>query len=311
LHAYKCSLRACNGGLHTFKDRFHVRNELSRVLKQPPQACNGAFAAHKRSLLARRDPLMARRDPLLAREDVLHGRKGASPAHSAAPGAPDGMPPAPVQTAGTFHPLQEDDMATFPRTEPEIAALALVVKDGLAQAAEDFPAPPVPPQDLQARLETYNAAKTATVTAESTARERHAVKDDALEALVDGIKANLRYAEVAVREHPEKLALLGWSPPRAGKGVEPPGEVRDAAMPAQGPGWVLLDWKAPVDGGAVSAYTIQRRRRTEEHWQDIGTSVDSEALIQNQERGVEFEYRILAVNKAGTGKPSAAVAVTL
>jgi hypothetical protein len=202
-------------------------------------------------------------------------------------------------------------MAMFPRTEPEIAALALLVKDGLTQAAEDFPAPPVPPQELQARLETYNAAKTATVTAESAAREHHAVKDDALEALVDGIKANLRYAEVTVREQPEKLALLGWNARRPGKDLEPPGEVRDADTRGEGPGWLLLDWKAPVDGGAVSAYTIQRRRRTDEHWQDIGTSVDSEALIQNQERGVEFEYRIVAVNKAGMGKPSAAVAVTL
>ena len=128
---------------------------------------------------------------------------------------------------------------------------------------------------------------------------------------MDAIKSNLRYAEIAVREQPEKLALLGWGPPRPAKGIEAPGEVRDASMPAHGPGWLLLDWKAPVDGGAVAAYTIQRRRRTEEQWQDIGTSVDTEDLIQNQERGVEFEYRVVAVNKAGTGKPSAAVAVTL
>jgi hypothetical protein len=202
-------------------------------------------------------------------------------------------------------------MALFPRTEPEIATLALVVKDGLVQAAEDFPAPPVPPEELQARLEAYNAALTATVTAESAARERHAVKDDALEALVDGIKANLRYAEVAAREDPEKLVHLGWSAPRTGKGREAPGEVRDAGIRSQGPGWLLLDWKAPVDGGTVSAYTIRRRRRTEEQWQDIATSVDSEALIQNQERGVPFEYQIVAVNKAGVGKPSALVAVTL
>jgi hypothetical protein len=32
-------------------------------------------------------------------------------------------------------------MSRFPRTEPEIAALALKVAEGLGQAAEDFPAP--------------------------------------------------------------------------------------------------------------------------------------------------------------------------
>ena len=41
-------------------------------------------------------------------------------------------------------------MSRFPRTEPEIAALALLVTPGLGQAADDFPAPPVPPSELQA-----------------------------------------------------------------------------------------------------------------------------------------------------------------
>ena len=36
----------------------------------------------------------------------------------------------------------------FPRTEAEIAKLGEIVVQGLEQATEDFPAPPVPPADL-------------------------------------------------------------------------------------------------------------------------------------------------------------------
>ncbi|MEE8193629.1 MAG: hypothetical protein V3T74_12855 [Gemmatimonadales bacterium] len=52
-------------------------------------------------------------------------------------------------------------MPRFPRSEPEIAALALVVSEGLAQAQEDFPTPPVPGAELQAQLDRCNAAATA------------------------------------------------------------------------------------------------------------------------------------------------------
>ena len=51
-------------------------------------------------------------------------------------------------------------MSRFPRTEAEITALALLVVEGLTQAPDDFPAPPVPPSELQAKLDAYNAAHT-------------------------------------------------------------------------------------------------------------------------------------------------------
>lgn len=41
----------------------------------------------------------------------------------------------------------------FPRTEPDIAALAARVIDGLTSAAEDFPTPPVPTEELRGKLE--------------------------------------------------------------------------------------------------------------------------------------------------------------
>ena len=80
---------------------------------------------------------------------------------------------------------------------------------------------------------------------------------------------------------------------------------------AEGDGWVMLDWKSPVDGGAVAAYTVERRRRETGSWEPVATAVETETLVGNQPRGVEFEYHVVALNKAGQGKPSASVTVVL
>ncbi len=202
-------------------------------------------------------------------------------------------------------------MARFPNSEPEIAALALLVVQGLGQATEDFPAPPVPPNELQARLEVYNTSLAATVVAETAIRGQHAVKDRALEELVDGVKADLKYAEVVVRDRPERLSQLGWGPRRGANSLAVPGEVRDIRIRVEGDNWVVFDWKPPVDGGTAAAYTIQRRKREGGSWRDVGTSVDTAQLLSDQPRGIEFEYRVIAVNRAGTGQPSATATVVL
>ena len=202
-------------------------------------------------------------------------------------------------------------MARFPESEPEITALALLVAQGLGQATEDFPAPPVPPEELQAKLDAYNSTAAATVVAETAVREQHAAKDRALEELVDDTKANLKYAEVAVRDQPEKLSQLGWGPRRGASSLAAPGEVRDIRIVSEGDTWIILSWNPPVDGGAVAAYKIQRRKRDGGSWKDVGTSVDTAQLLNDQLRGTEFEYRVIAVNKAGTGHPSATLTVVL
>jgi hypothetical protein len=156
----------------------------------------------------------------------------------------------------------------------------------------------------------FNAADTATVAAETAFREQHAVKDDALEDLVDSLKADLKYAEIAVRDDPEKLNALGWRARRDGSPLQPPGETRDISIVSEGDTWVILRWKPPVDGGAPGFYRIQRQREGRP-WEDAGTSTATEQLMSNQPRGVELHYRVIAVNKAGTGQPSATVTVVL
>jgi hypothetical protein len=198
----------------------------------------------------------------------------------------------------------------FPRTESEIAALAGRVADGLVKAAEDFPNPPVPADELVARLDAFRAADTATVAAKKEFMGQHALKDAALKKLVDAVKADLRYAEIAARHEPEKLNALGWRLARDGNPLEPPGETRDITIVSEGDTWVILRWNAPVDGGTPAFYRIQRKREGNP-WEDAGTSTETEQLMSNQPRGVELHYRVIAVNKAGPGTPSATVTLVL
>ena len=37
---------------------------------------------------------------------------------------------------------------------------------------------------------------------------------------------------------------------------------------------------------------------------DIGTALTGEITLENQERGTEWEYRVIAMNKAGAGEAS-------
>ncbi len=78
-----------------------------------------------------------------------------------------------------------------------------------------------------------------------------------------------------------------------------------------GEGWVFLDWKKPADGGAVAAYKIERRELPASGWTLISMAIESEATLNNQERGKEWEYRVIATNKAGEGVPSNTVAAVL
>ena len=198
----------------------------------------------------------------------------------------------------------------FPRTEADIAALAVLVAQGLEEAADDFPAPPVPAADLKAKLDLANAASVAAVAAETAFREQHAAKDEALEELADSLKADLKYAEFAVRDQPEKLNALGWRARRDGSPLQPPGETRDIGIVSEGDTWVIVRWKPPVDGGAPGFYRIQRRHKGSS-WDDAGTSTATETLMSNQPRREELHYRVVAVNKAGAGHPSATVTAVL
>jgi len=61
----------------------------------------------------------------------------------------------------------------------------------------------------------------------------------------------------------------------------------------------------------VSSYKIQRRIRTEDQWQDVTTSIETESTLVDQPLKNQLEYRVIAVNKTGEGQPSNTTTVVL
>jgi len=122
--------------------------------------------------------------------------------------------------------------------------------------------------------------------------------------LIEAMKADIRYAENTVNFDDDKLKLIGWMGKKAPTALQPPGQSRLVEAPRQGDGWFFLDWKAPIDGGAPSAYKVTRRERPAGAWEDVATAVITEATLVEQLKGKELEYRTIAVNKAGDGELS-------
>ena len=202
-------------------------------------------------------------------------------------------------------------MARFPDREAEIKGLAQNIVTGLAENVGDFPAPPVTSVNLQALLTSFITLCDEQVAAQAAAEQVTTTKNAGLEELVTAMRADLRYAEDAVNYDDAKLTALGWGGRAEATALELPGQARALEAPQQGEGWVFLDWKKPADGGAVAAYKIERRERPTGDWALNSMAIDSEATLNNQERGKDWEYRVIATNKAGEGTPSNTIAAVL
>lgn len=202
-------------------------------------------------------------------------------------------------------------MARFPIKEAEIASLAGTVIAGLGTEKDDFPSPPASPDELQNALHAYHAALTAAVGAAAQAREATAAKDKALAVLVDLVKSDLRYAENHVRGNHAKLNGLGWGGRRPRKPRNVPGQVLGLEIVHEGATSIALAWRPPADGGVATAYQVERRKVASGKWAVVGTSVEPSITLEDQERGIEFEYRVKAMNKAGRGRAGGAVRAVL
>ena len=178
-------------------------------------------------------------------------------------------------------------MARFPSKEAEVLALSQEMASGLAANVAIYPSPPVSLMDLASSVSAYVSAKNAAIAALAAAEQATTTKDEALQALTDDMKADLRYAENTVDFDDDKLKLIGWGGRKAKTSLEAPGQARTLEAPRQGEGWIFLDWKAPTDGGKVAAYKIQRRERPSGPWTDAGMAIESEITLSAQERGKE------------------------
>lgn len=202
-------------------------------------------------------------------------------------------------------------MPRFPKSEPEIMALAERLVPGFQGNLALFPALPVPWFVLNTKKALFRARRSSVIAANAAAESAIADKNTAIEELIDAIKSNIRYAENTVDFDDDKLKLLGWSGNQTPTALIPPGEVRQLEAPKQGDGWVFLDWKQPAEGGRVIAYKVQRRERPEGAWQDVATAIETETTLVDQPKEKELEYRVIAINKAGVGSPSNTVMTVL
>ncbi len=206
-------------------------------------------------------------------------------------------------------------MPRFPKKEAQIAALAEQLWRGLLDNNAIFSQPPVHPILIRIRKLIYQSRHGNFLAAQAAAEQATTNKTEALEELIEALKADIRYAENTVNFDDDKLKLIGWAGKKTPAALLPPGQVRMLEAPKQGNGWVFLDWKAPADGGKPKAYKVQRRvvgiEPVSDRWEDIATAILSEITLVDQAKAVELEYRVIAVNKAGEGQASNTVMVVL
>jgi len=208
-------------------------------------------------------------------------------------------------------------MPRFPKSEAQIAALAERLYRGMLDNNAIFPQPPIHPMLVRVKKTLYQSRHDNFLAARAAAESATAAKDEKLGDLVTAMKSDLLYAENTVDYDDDKLKLIGWAGKKTKTPLAVPGQVRLLEAVKQGAGWLTLDWKAPADGGKAAAYTIQRRERPAEsgavpdRWQSVATAILTEATLVDQPRGAELEYRVIALNKTGSGTPSNTVEVVL
>jgi len=202
-------------------------------------------------------------------------------------------------------------MSNFPRAETKIQSLANEMVTGLKKHTDLFPAPPVDAAALETALAAYRKAVDEAIDLQAEAEHAVAIKDDALHALMDDMKLDLRYAENITHFDDASLKHLGWGGRRTRTGLEVPGQTRSLEAPRQGAGWITLDWKEPNDGGKVAAYKVQRREEGSETWVDVGMAMGLESTVSGQPDGKRLEFRVVAMNKAGEGEASNGVLAVL
>lgn len=202
-------------------------------------------------------------------------------------------------------------MAQFPGTESDVATLADEMIAGLTEHTDIYPEPPVTVANMVSIRDAYAGARSGVLDARAAAQQATNSKDNLLSHMVRLMKKNIRYAETTVGSDSEQLGLIGWGPRRTPTPLAPAGQARELAAAYQGEHTVDLEWKAPVTGGKPDAYRVMRRERPAGPWLDVATALTTRIQLTDQERGKEFEYRVIAANKSGEGEPSNTVVVVL
>ena len=206
-------------------------------------------------------------------------------------------------------------MPVFPHREADIFTLVNQMIAGYTDHPALFPHADVPALEDARTDYTNQVVVQQCFTAD--ARVATEVKEDALDALVSVMKAELKKSEVDTANDPVQLEYIKWGAPDEAKPVRKPDHPRNLEATQQGPGVVELDWKPPTPGpgGPIRHYIILRREQPAgkafTDWTHEAMSLKPEIILINQPRFLQLEYRIIAVNASGVSVPSNIAAVVL
>jgi len=211
-------------------------------------------------------------------------------------------------------------MPEFPDKKHEQLVLCAEVGEGINANPGDFPDPPFDGAALMALVLTAVTKITARVEKEAEMGQAIDEENEAVGLAVELCKRYLTEAEARYADNANILKKLGWDAKAEARFLVP-GQVRNLEVSQQGPGTVLLDWKAPArtkSVGSARAYRIERHihdfenDKTIEDWGEWTTTCfPTEEVLHNQSRGVEISYRIVATNTNGDGPASDVETVVL
>jgi hypothetical protein len=207
-------------------------------------------------------------------------------------------------------------MARFPKREADVYALAQEMIAGYKAKPAIFVHADVPA--LETVLAEYQDARRVMLCYEALAKYWIEDKDFALDGIKTLMKQELAKSEIDTTNNPKQLKLIGWGPKAEAHRLVPPGMPRNLEILRAGKGTIELDWKAPASqsGGQVRNFVVLRRDKPAPGqpfgpWQDCQAALETETFITNQPRGINLEYRIVAVNAAGNSVPSNTAEVVL
>lgn len=200
-------------------------------------------------------------------------------------------------------------MPRFPRKEAEIIALAQQIQNGL-NTNPTLENSPVAKAEFAAAYNAFIAKRDEVQLKSAELGVIHDDKDDLLEDLTAKMQRIIGYLESMTNEDPAQLASIGWgSADEPTK--QPPGQPRVLEIVSQTDATVTLDWKSNSDGGRAASYRVERRERPAGAWETCWGTNLTEAVLVNQPRGKELEWRVVGYNSNGDSPPSNTVAATL
>jgi len=206
-------------------------------------------------------------------------------------------------------------MASFPKRENDIIALADQMVAGFTAHAADFPSVTV--ADLTTALTAYKTQRQTQEAAEGQSQIATVTKEEKLDALITMMKSDLKISEVDTVSDPEKLYEIGWGPRNQPTPILPPGSPTELHPTAEGQGIIALVWNRPATngGGPVRNYIVERHDQqqggTFGPWNLVQTTYNTEINLVDQPDNVRVEYRVKAVNPGGESMPSNTVSVVL